>query len=84
MAEEDRIALLPRDIRMVGFPQFLFFERGYGNRLGVDDQEYLDAGANVVSEKVASSVEVMCQPSFVKRICLLFSRVRLFLVGCIW
>ena len=46
---EGRRALLPRQVAELHYPEQLFFEKGYGLSVGVRDEEYLDAGANVVS-----------------------------------
>src|SRR5690606_38946688 len=40
----------------------LFFEAGYGEFFGHADQEYVDAGANVVSTEEALSKDVICDP----------------------
>ena len=46
---EGRRALLPQHVAMLAHPEQLFFETGYGNSVGIDDRQYLDAGANIAS-----------------------------------
>jgi N5-(carboxyethyl)ornithine synthase len=68
MVEERRIALLPEDItRVIENPDHLYFERGYGSEYDISDEEYERTGANIVNERKASSLEVMCQPKFCER-----------------
>ncbi|MCX6706629.1 MAG: hypothetical protein NT001_00630, partial [Candidatus Woesearchaeota archaeon] len=45
-------------------PNMLYFERGYGLEYGITDLDYKKKGANVVSERKARILEVMCQPKF--------------------
>lgn len=44
---ERRRALLPQQVKELKNPGQLFFETGYGESVGVQDQEYIDAGANI-------------------------------------
>ena len=47
---ERRRAILPNDIKKnVKYPEFLFFEEGYGLSIGVRDDEYSACGCNIVS-----------------------------------
>lgn len=62
MPEEGRVALLPQDIKRISQPACLFFEHGYARHLGVSDDAYREAGANVVSTDEASSQAVICIP----------------------
>ena len=45
---EKRRAILPADIASLHHPEFIFVEEGYGNVLGIDDNEYEKLGAHVV------------------------------------
>ena len=45
---EKRRALLPKDLKKIKHTSKLYFERGYGQSIGIDDGEYLRYGANVV------------------------------------
>jgi N5-(carboxyethyl)ornithine synthase len=63
MPEEARVALLPKDIQShVNNPEKLFFEKDYAKHLGVNDSEYIEVGANVVSRIEAYNKEVLCIP----------------------
>jgi len=64
MNEESRIALLPQDIAVVDHPEFLFFEKSYGKKHGVEDDDYRKAGAHVVATERVYSLDVICQPKF--------------------
>lgn len=57
---ERRRALLPQDIAQnVKNPQQLFFEEGYGESIGVSDDEYRAVGCNIVSRKEALACDVV-------------------------
>lgn len=62
--EEYRIALLPKDVAKISQPNQLFFAKGYGKALGIPNQAYEGAGANIVSSRQAYKLEVLCQPKF--------------------
>ncbi len=59
---EKRRALLPKHIARIRNKDQLFFETGYGAFFGHADQEYIDAGANVVSTEEALSKDIICDP----------------------
>ena len=44
---ERRRAILPCHIKNVKNKEMMFFEKGYGESIGVSDQEYIDAGVKV-------------------------------------
>jgi len=44
---ERRRALLPEQVKQLSCPGQLFFEKGYGESVGVLDEDYLLAGANI-------------------------------------
>ena len=54
---EMRRAILPEDVKLLRNPDMLYFETGYGDSVGHPDQEYLDAGAHVVSREDALPLE---------------------------
>lgn len=57
---ERRRAILPNDIKKnVRYPQQLFFEKGYGESVGVSDHEYLEAGCSIVSREEALTCDVI-------------------------
>ena len=59
---ENRRALLPEDVAKIVYPEQLFFEKGYGDVLGLSDQDYIDVGANVVSRREVLEKDVICDP----------------------
>lgn len=56
---ERRRALLPAQVKSLKYPQQLFFEKGYGDSVGYNDDEYIAAGANVVSREDALKCDVI-------------------------
>ena len=50
---EKRRAILPEDVKKLRNPDMLYFETGYGNSIGRDDEEYIAAGAHIVSREDA-------------------------------
>lgn len=59
---ENRRALIPRDIVQILHPKQLFFEVGYGEVLGISDSEYKKAGAHVVLREEVLKKEIICDP----------------------
>lgn len=59
---EKRRAMLPKHIASIHNKHQLFFESGYGESFGHADEEYVEAGANVVSADEALSKDVICDP----------------------
>lgn len=60
---EKRRALLPGDIiNSVKNKEALYFEQGYGDILGINDQEYLAAGAHICSRDAVLTCNVICDP----------------------
>lgn len=45
---EKRRAILPSDICGIKYPQNMYFEKGYGEAIGVSDDEYIKCGCKVV------------------------------------
>lgn len=57
---ERRRAIFPNDIKKnVKNPQQLFFEKGYGESVGVSDAEYIEAGCSIVSREEALACDVI-------------------------
>ena len=56
---EKRRAILPKDIKKVNHPELLFFEKGYGELLNIEDSEYINAGANIVSREEALQKDII-------------------------
>lgn len=59
---EKRRALLPNDVQKIKNKKNLYFEKGYGNVLGISDYEYLKAGANISSKKDILKKDMICDP----------------------
>lgn len=60
--DEERRALLPKDVFRLRHPNMLVFEEGYGEVLGISDQAYKDTGARVCSCEEAHAQPVVCNP----------------------
>lgn len=59
---ENRRALMPEDIANISHPEELYFEKGYGDVLGLCDDDYLKAGAHVVSREEVLKKDIICDP----------------------
>lgn len=59
---ENRRAILPKDIKKIELPNKLFIESGYGDVLGYKDIDYLNSGANIVSRDEVLSKDIICDP----------------------
>ena len=56
---EQRRAILPDQVRLLKHPDLLCFETGYGSSVDVSDQDYLNAGAQVVSREEAMKCDII-------------------------
>ncbi|WP_270646965.1 N(5)-(carboxyethyl)ornithine synthase [Paeniclostridium hominis] len=59
---EYRRALTPEDIYKIKNKDMLFFEKGYGEKLGFEDRDYIKAGAKVVDREDLLKKDVLCDP----------------------
>lgn len=59
---EKRRALVVADIEKIKHKDSIFIEQGYGNVLGYSDNDYLNAGINVVSREEVLSKDIVCDP----------------------
>lgn len=59
---EKRRALLPKDIKKIHHPEYLFFEKGYGDVMNIGDKDYINAGANIVSRSDVLTKDIICEP----------------------
>ncbi len=59
---EFRRCLVPSDITKDLFPEQMYFEKGYGEVLGIPDSEYEALGCHMVSRKEALSCDVVADP----------------------
>lgn len=56
---EKRRMLLPAHLKKINNLDKLFFEEGYGNSVGISDDEYKKAGATMVSRKDALNCDII-------------------------
>lgn len=59
---ENRRALLPKDVSKIKNKSFVYVERGYGNNLGYSDSDYTDAGINVCDREDVLKKDIICDP----------------------
>lgn len=59
---ECRRALIPSDISFIQHKKYIYVEHGYGDVLGYTDEDYINAGANVVFKEEVLKCEVICDP----------------------
>lgn len=59
---ENRRALIPQDVVKLAHPEALFFEENYGEVLGISDQEYINAGANIACRNKILAKDIICDP----------------------
>ena len=59
---ENRRALIPQDLKKIRHPENLFFETGYGNALGISDQAYISAGAQIAPRHEILHKNIICDP----------------------
>lgn len=59
---EYRRAILPDHIKMMRCPAQLYFEYGYGDVLGISDDEYSACGCNIVSRSEVLKKDIICDP----------------------
>jgi N5-(carboxyethyl)ornithine synthase len=60
--DEHRIAILPGDLVKVNSCEQLVFEKGYGEKLGILDAEYLKHGCQTLDRAEVASQDVVCLP----------------------
>ena len=56
---ERRRALLPEHIKSIHYPENLYFERGYGESVGIEDREYEECGCQCVSRDEALRCDII-------------------------
>lgn len=59
---ERRRAVIPDDIAQMGHPELLYFEKGYGEVLGIGDDEYSRLGCQCVDRATVLEQDVICDP----------------------
>ncbi len=56
---EARRALLPKDLKKINHVSALYFETGYGEKIGCTDEEYAEAGATIVTREEALQCDII-------------------------
>ncbi len=59
---ENRRALVPEHIKSIMHPEMLYVETGYGDVLGVSDDDYKAQGCNIVTRAEVLSQDIICDP----------------------
>ena len=59
---EKRRAMIPADVARLVHPEALYFETGYGDVLGLTDEDYRSVGANITSREDVLSKDIICDP----------------------
>jgi N5-(carboxyethyl)ornithine synthase len=59
---ENRRAIVPDDISKIYHPEALYVETGFGEVLGISDEEYRAAGCNVCSHEEVLAQDIICDP----------------------
>ena len=59
---ERRIALIPDEIKFINNKKYLFFEKGYGLDLGIEDSEYEAIGCHIENRESILNKDIICDP----------------------
>lgn len=59
---ENRRAIMPEHIKNMSNPEKMFFEKGYGEVLGIEDAEYLELGCNICDFQTCLAQDIVCDP----------------------
>jgi len=59
---ERRRGFLPPDLARMKNPGFCYFERNFGEPLGISDREYMEAGGKIADREEILQMEVICNP----------------------
>ena len=59
---ENRRAIVPADIHTLSHPENVFIEKGFGNVLGIPDDEYAAAGCKICSHEETIRQDIVCDP----------------------
>lgn len=59
---ESRRAIVPTHIKLIDHPEHLYFERGYGDVLGLPDSKYEECGCHIVSHEETLTKDIICDP----------------------
>lgn len=59
---ENRRAILPQDIKLISHPECLVFEKGYGEILGIEDNEFTELGCKIADRDTVLLQNIICDP----------------------
>ncbi len=59
---ENRRAIVPEHIQFISHPEKMYFEKGYGEILGIKDSEYEECGCHVVDREEVLTKDIICDP----------------------
>lgn len=59
---EYRRAIVPAHLKNVKHPELLYFEKGYGEVLGIEDSEYEACGSHIASHDEILLKDIICDP----------------------
>jgi N5-(carboxyethyl)ornithine synthase len=59
---EKRRAIVPEQISKLSHPQLVFVESGFGDVLGISNEEYLATGCNICSHEDVLQMDIICDP----------------------
>lgn len=59
---ENRRAIVPMHVKNISHPECLYFEKGYGDVLGIIDSEYEEIGCHMVSHEETLEKDIVCDP----------------------
>lgn len=59
---ENRRAIVPADVIKLDHPELVYIEKGFGNVLGITDEEYATVGCNICSHEETIKQDIVCDP----------------------
>lgn len=59
---ENRRAIIPEDIKKLSHPELLYVETGFGDGLGISDNDYKAVGCNICSHEETIQKDIVCDP----------------------
>ncbi len=59
---ENRRAIVPEDISKIVCPENLYIETGFGNVMGISDDEYAKMGCHICSHEEVLKQDIICDP----------------------
>ena len=59
---EHRRAIVPDDLKKVKHTSLIYIEQGYGNVLGINDEEYARVGCVIVPREEVMKCDIICDP----------------------